>query len=405
LRRHQLSCVVIAVSVALFCGQVRAQETAPASPTPTDSGESKPPSMGTKIARMFSRPLHPVVETIASGGGIGAGIGYDFPTGGNWQASSKAVVTPKLYWSAQLDGGYRTERAALKGYGRMRRMNRLNFYGPGPDSDPDLRTTFTLKDPVVGVMGSFKVVPPVQIGGRFESVWPDVSSGRGPEIPSIEEYFAEREAPGLIAQSRFRRYQTYVQATVPADAGWTFNQGGTYRVSYDVYDDVQFEQFGFERVELEGRHKFAMFRPYHSLTLHGWISSTAAKSDQKVPFFLQQTLGGNSNLRSVDERLIGTDGSYGTLRGYPNLLFRDNNLLLLQAEYRWSVWRLVDATVFADAGKAVSRRDDLDLSGLKTDYGFSVNVMRGASTVARVDVGLGGGEGMHIFFSIGGLIQ
>ena len=66
------------------------------------------------------------------------------------------------------------------------------------------------------------------------------------------------------------------------------------------------------------------------------------------------------------------------------------------------VWRLVDATVFVDAGKAVSRRADLNLSDLKSDYGFSVNVMRGSQNGRAGGRGLGGGEGMHIFFSFGG---
>jgi hypothetical protein len=123
-----------------------------------------------------------------------------------------------------------------------------------------------------------------------------------------------------------------------------------------------------------------------------------------VPFFLQQTLGGRSNLRSVDEGLVGTDGSPATLRGFANLRFRDNHLLLLQAEYRWDVWRLLDATVFVDAGKAVPRPSDLNFSKLKTDYGFSLSVMRGAGTVARIDVGFGGGEGKHVFLDLGGFV-
>jgi hypothetical protein len=68
------------------------------------------------------------------------------------------------------------------------------------------------------------------------------------------------------------------------------------------------------------------------------------------------------------------------------------------------VWRLIDATVFVDAGQAVSRRADLNLTGLKTDYGFSVSAMRAQSTVARMDVGFGG-EGTRVFFGFGGLIQ
>ena len=237
------------------------------------------------------------------------------------------------------------------------------------------------------------------------NVWPQIGIGQNSSVPSIEQRFGDFDAPGLDSQPRFARYQAFAQAIAPAAAGWSLNQGGTYRVTYDFYDDQQLDRFDFQRVQVEGRHKFAMFRPYHSLTLHGWVSSAQASADRTVPFYLQHTLGGTGNIRSVREDLIGTDGSEGTLRGFRNLRFRDDHLLLLQAEYRFGVWGPVDATVFVDSGKAVSRAADLNLSDLHKDYGFSLSFMRGMATTARVDVGFGGGEGTHVFFDFGGFLR
>jgi outer membrane translocation and assembly module TamA len=110
-----------------------------------------------------------------------------------------------------------------------------------------------------------------------------------------------------------------------------------------------------------------------------------------------------SNLRSVRETLIGSDGTAATLRGYPNLRFRGDHLLLLQAEYRFGVWGPVDATIFVDAGKAVDDRSQLNLSALNKDAGFSVSFMHAAATIARADVGFGS-EGPRIFISLGGLL-
>jgi hypothetical protein len=47
------------------------------------------------------------------------------------------------------------------------------------------------------------------------------------------------------------------------------------------------------------------------------------------------------------------------------------------------------------------RRNDLNLSDLKRSYGFSLGAVRGTNTVLRMDVGFGGGEGTHVFFTIG----
>ncbi len=124
---------------------------------------------------------------------------------------------------------------------------------------------------------------------------------------------------------------------------------------------------------------------------------------QRVPYYLQHTLGGITALRSVSEDRLGSDGTQGTLRGYRDLRFRDRNLVLLQAEYRLPVWGPIDATLFADAGRVEPDRYDLDLSDLRRDFGFSLSVMKGWATAARLDVGFGSGEGTRVFLSLGGL--
>jgi hypothetical protein len=317
---------------------------------------------------------------------------------------TKALVTVRRYWVAQFDGVYQTARGQVGAYARTRSMTHLNFFGGG-DSVLDDLTSFTMRDPVLGLRGSIDIVPAVSVGGRFEEVWPRIGVGHDSTVPSIEQRFGDVDAPGLNSQPRFARYQTFVQGVAPAAAGRATNQGGTYRITYDFYDDQQLDRFDFQRVQVEGRHKFAVFRPYQTLTLHGWVSTAQPLAGRTVPFYLQHTLGGTANIRSVEEDLVGTDGSEGTLRGFRNLRFRDDHLLLLQAEYRVGVWGPLDATVFVDAGKTASRAADLNLSDLHRNYGFSLSFMRGMATKARVDVGFGGGEGTHIFLNFGGILR
>jgi hypothetical protein len=289
-------------------------------------------------------------------------------------------------------------------YGRVRDMSRLYFFGAGPDSAAADWTSFALRDPVVGARGAVKVLPAVTIGGRVEEIWPRVESGRHPVRPSIETRFGEADAPGLSQQPRFGRYQTFIQARAPAADGWGLNQGGAYRLSYEMFDDQQLDRFDFHRIELEGRHKIAGFRPFHTVTFRGWVSSAEPRAGHQVPFYLQHTIGGTSNIRSLHDAPLGGDGTAATLRAFPNHRFRDNHLVLLQSEYRWNVIGPVDATVFVEAGKAVSRRSELDLSGLASDYGFSLNLVRATGPVARIDFGLGSGEGLRVFVSLGGLL-
>ena len=139
------------------------------------------------------------------------------------------------------------------------------------------------------------------------------------------------------------------------------------------------------------------------LTLHGLMTTTYTAAGRTVPFYYQETLGGAGAVREFDDEIIGTDGSKATLRGFADLRFRGPHSMFLQAEYRCGVWGPIDATAFADAGKVTTRRSDLDFTNLKYGYGFSVSAMKGDATVVRVDVGFGGGEGAHAFFSLGGM--
>lgn len=358
-------------------------------------------SLFSKLSGTFNKPLHPVMNGVAPGGGLGMGVAYDFPTRGRWEATAQTIVTVRRYWSAEFDTAYRGDRAQVEGYARMREMTQLGFFGPGTDSLVTDGTNFLLRDPVIGAVGSVRVAPWMAVGGRVEALWPDVGRGRSTRDPTIAARFGEGEAPGLTEQPRFGRYQGFVELQAPASIGQTLNQGGRYRIEYGIFDDQQLDRFTFTRLDLEAQHKFALFGPHRRLTLHAWVATTDVDAGNEVPFFLQPTLGGSSQIRSVSEDLIGSDGSHGTLRGFRKFRFRDRNLLLLQVDYRVPVWGPFDAGVFVDAGKVTSRPADLGLSGLKHNYGFSVSVMKGSATVARTDFGFGSGEGANVSVSFG----
>jgi hypothetical protein len=368
---------------------------------PESTPNSQETSRFDKVASIFNGPLHPIVQGVVAGGGLGVGLSYEFPTSGRWETVAQTVVTIRRYWSAELETAYRGAHGRVGAYGRLREMSQLSYFGPGLNSDVSDRTNFLLRDPVVGAVASARLADWISAGVRAEEIWPDVGSGVSAQHPTVEDRFAEVDAPGLSAQPRFGRYQAFVDLQAPASVAQNLNQGGRYRIGYAVFNDQQFDRFNFTRIDVEARHKFAVFGPHRRLTLHGWMATTEPRSGNSVPFYMQPTLGGTGQLRSVGEDLVGSDGSRGTLRGFDNWRFRDLNLLLLQADYRVPVWGPFDASVFVDAGKVASRRSDLNLSDLKHDYGFGISVMRGPTTVARADFGFGSGEGAKVIVSFG----
>ncbi len=356
-----------------------------------------------RIHSIFGRPLHPVIGGVAPGSSWGAGIGYDAPGRGPWDGSARALYTLNKYWVAEASAGYYGRRAFFEGFGRARDMTQLDFWGPGAASSLASRSNFRLRDPVLGAQGKFRLLPWLALGGRVEELWPDVASGQRDDVLSSELRFTEAEAPGLAVQPRFGRYQGSVDLHLPAAPGDAFYQGTRSRVTYAMFDDQELEQFNFRRLDIEAQQVLGVFIPHHRLTLSGWVSTTMTDDGQSVPFYLQRTLGGRTDVRSMHEDRLGSDGTQATLRGYRDLRFRDRHLLLLQAEYRLPVWGPIDATLFADAGKVTGTRDELDLSDLRRDFGFSLSVMKGWVTAARMDVGFGSGEGTRVHFTVGEL--
>ena len=91
-------------------------------------------------------------------------------------------------------------------------------------------------------------------------------------------------------------------------------------------------------------------------------------------------------------------GGGDNLRGFSSWRFRDRNSLLLQGEWRIMVNRFVDTAFFYDAGKVAPRTADLDLNGLRHDYGFGVRFHTPFSTLFRIDLAHSG-EGVNLVFS------
>lgn len=394
--------VSLAATLLLAAGSLGGQEPAAELPvTPNTKLYAKIERTIIRIHSVFDRPLHPVISGVGPGGGWGAGLGYDAPGRGPWDFSAKAVYTTNSYWLAEAIAGYKDRRSQFEFFGRGREMGRLDYYGLGPGSNLFDRTSYKFRDPVVGAHGKYRLTPWLALGGRVEEMWPYASSGD--RSPSVASRFFPTFAPGLFSPHRYGRYQGSVDIHLPAAAGDAFYQGTKSRVTYAIYDQQNDEQFNFSRLDLEAQQTFAGFGAHHRLTLSGWAVTTMTDAGQVVPFSLQPTLGGKSEIRSVHEDRLGSDGTDATLRGYRNLRFRDRNLLLLQAEYRVPLWGPIDATVFADAGKVAPTRSDLDFTDLRKDAGFSLSIMKGWSTWARVDVGFGSGEGTRVFFTLGEL--
>ena len=380
-----------------------AAQTAQTSNTPGDVENLPVPGWAQGIIDSFSKPVHPVIGGVASGGGLGFGVGYDSADDTRWYQQAEAMVTMRRYWSLEGEIGRRSlsKRSQIGAFGAVRHMGRLDFFGIGPQSAFENRSAYRQREHTFGTRGWFRVAPAVRMGGTVAAYMTDLGPGRSPKVRSIEQVFTPAEVPGFNAQQTFGRYRGFVEFTNPpvVDEALEAEQSrGRYQFAVEAVRDHSDGANNFNRVETELQQRIPGMRPGQRLTLHGFVATTHGGDD--VPYYMLYTLGGSGGLKSFRPDLLGGDGTRASLRGFRNYRFRDRNLLLMQAEYRIPVHKYVHTSVFVDAGQVAPRPSDL-FSDLRANTGFSASFVRKGKTVGRMDVGFGGGEGVHLFWSFG----
>lgn len=389
-------------SVSLLATPAAAQDPASTVAPPSDALAAT----AKKIVAIFSAPLHPVVESVAPGGGFGPGVAYRSPgrAGGPWTFAAKAVVTPRAYWLAQTRLAHQREWLHAEFYGRARDMKRLDFFGLGAGTQEADRTTYRFIDRSAGALASvrFPAFDVLSLGGRLEELWPRIRDGHDDGVPPIGEKFMVEEVPGLEAQPRFTSATAFANLNFPGGNALG-RHGVDIQMAYTAYRDHDAGAYNFNRISIESQQRIRGVRPDHKLTIHQWFVTVGA--DDQVPFYFQQTLGGVGGVRAVGEEILGSDGTKATLRGFRDLRFRGPHHLLLQAEYRFKVYGPFDVTAFVDSGMTALRRKELGVGGLRTSGGLSLSLMTIDATALRIDVASGGGEGVRVFFSVGPIFQ
>jgi outer membrane protein assembly factor BamA len=159
--------------------------------------------------------------------------------------------------------------------------------------------------------------------------------------------------------------------------------GGQYKLEWTSFDDRASKLFGFKRVDAEIRQYIPFFNLRRVIAFRAKTSLVDSKAGNRVPFFMQPTLGGSDDLR-----------------GFREFRFRDQNLFLMNLEYRWEAFSGLDMAIFGDAGKVFARRADLGFGDLETSVGSGARFNSANGVFFRLDTGFSH-EGTRIFWKFG----
>jgi hypothetical protein len=125
-----------------------------------------------------------------------------------------------------------------------------------------------------------------------------------------------------------------------------------------------------------------------TLDFHLLLSESITSASSVVPFYFQQTLGGND----INSML--------SLGSYEDYRFRAPNLLLLQESFEHSIWGPFGVKFMADQGRVALQRSDVGFSDLKHSYAAGLTLRAGAFPMLSMMFAWGGPEGHHNLFNM-----
>ncbi len=308
-------------------------------------------------------------------------------------------------------------------YAQAISLNKVNYFGLGNDSSLLAASLFGMTQTIVGV----NVTKPVfelpalsklnlslfgEVNGRFVSIRSESSS----TVPSIYSAYNDATAPGLSSQPAFVQFGQGVRIKPVIGDHLELNYAGS------LQEFVASSNSGntFERWNVDLNHTFYLYgytesgpktstmtgpnecapsgekcpSVSRSRNLNGSIGvrlflSESMNSASAVPFYFQQTLGGQDINSSL------------ALGSYQDYRFRAPNLLLLQESIEHSIWGPFGLKFMADQGRVALSRGDLGFSHLRHSYAAGLTLRAGGFPMVQMMFAWGGPEGHHNIFNMG----
>ena len=308
-------------------------------------------------------------------------------------------------------------------YAQTISLNKLFFFGEGPDSTLAGQSVFGIAQTILG--GS--VIKPVyewaainklnlallgEVNGRFVGV----RGNSGESSPTIGQLYNEATAPGLTTQPAF--LQLGEGARLEPNL---FNNHLqlNYLVNFQQFFAPSNSAFSFRRWTVDLGHNFPLYQnsisnqpkdsngpdecasavgatacPSVSRNRTGTvgvrllISESAADAGSVVPFYFQPTLGGSD-----------IDGN-PALSSFQDYRFRGPNLLLLRESFEHSIWGPVGFSFAVDEGKVALTRGNVDFGNLKHSFSTGLTLRAGGFPQVFLLFAWGGGEGHHTIASM-----
>jgi outer membrane protein assembly factor BamA len=325
--------------------------------------------------------FHPLLGGMGKGSGFGFGTAYDITdrlkasaqvSVRGYQKYEVAFVTPR-FLNDRLFSEIRTSYRSKPAEG---------FYGLGNDTREETRTYYGLKDRSVAGLVGIRLAKNLKAGVHAGLVNLTADYGRNSRLPSIGEMFELASLPAFDTELTYVRAGAFVDFDTRDEPG-NPRDGGLYLAKWNSYRDRSLGLYDFGQFDAEVQRYIPFFNQRRVIALRAKTTLTRTDNDQTIPFYLLPTLGGSEDLR-----------------GFADFRFRDRNMVVVNAEYRWEAFSGLDLALFADAGQVAPKVSEFKIRDMHTAAGFGFRFNTAKKVFYRVDVGFSR-EGTTVYMKFG----
>ena len=322
---------------------------------------------------------------------------YASRSGGGVKLFHRGLLTRESYLSLSLTAGlrgrqrYQLRLRGLKPFGwavssdyllRYQLLSDEALFGIGPASDfKDDRSNFA-HEQVTGE-GRFGVNlgknASVNATAGFDIN--EISKGRDNSPRSNTGSFTKLTLPGLDEQVRVARLHTSLQHDSRNRPG-NPSRGGEELLKAGIFIETGGDEFGFWKLSADlTRYIHLFYNRVLVLRVAGEV--TEPLSDREIPFYYLSELG-----------------RHEIIRGFTRGRFRDRDMVLGSAEYRYPIWHSgADALLFVDAGKVSEDIFDEFTDHFHVSYGVGIRVWSRRGLITGLEIGWSADE-IRIHFGL-----
>ncbi len=321
-----------------------------------------------------------------SGAGLAVGPEYFRPDLAKGQMSfrASAVGSKRLWYMIETELRFphlARQYLDLRFLGRRLNATSFDYYGPGPESKKAERSLYRREENSFDASLALRPTPRyLTIGFAFSYLWINVDPGKSALYHFSEKQYPPSVTPGIDRRTNYLRAGPFLEAD-SRDKPKDPHEGTHFLVRFNHYSDRKHGQYSFRQIDGSIEQYLPFFNKKRVIALRACSVLSYPDTGSEIPFYMQPTLGGTSDLR-----------------GYRRYRFYDRNLFLFSAEYRWEVFTLMDAALFIDAGKVFHMDGDFNLENLKSDGGFGFRFKTRQAVVFRIDTAFSH-EGFGLWFT------